>query len=125
VFTSLIGFGAVLFPVSGISSDMTNETTVDRLGVLVWIWALFMVTALPAAAATLLARHRVEFILIPFFTTALLVANVSVWFNTVSDDPTLIARASASSALLCLLCVRWLALNRLNRTNGIWTRTER
>lgn len=124
LFTALIGFGAVCYPVNGLSTGGTVMTTTERLGPLVWVWALFMLTAFPAAVATLLARHRIEFILIPFFTTALLVANVSVWFNTISDDPTLIARASASSALLCLLCVRWLALVRLNRVNGVWTQIE-
>lgn len=125
LFTALIGFGAVIFPVEYLSSSV--ETTTSRLGggggAMLWVWSLFMMTAFPAAVATLMARHRVEFILIPFFTTALLVANVNVWFNTVYADPTLMARASASSALLSLLCVRWLALNRLNRSSGLWTLT--
>lgn len=117
VFTALIGFSAVWFP--RVLTD-EGENTADRLGMLLWIWALFMATALPAAVATLLGRHRIEFILIPLFTVALLVANVNAWV-TVTTDPTVMARACASSALVCLLVVRWLALNRMNQTPFPWT----
>lgn len=117
-FTALIGFSAVWFP--RVLTD-GGETTAQRLGgAVVWVWAGFMATALPAAVATMLGRHRVEYILIPLFTVALLVANLNAWYN-VSIDPTIMARACASSALVCLLVVRWIGLNRLNRTPFPWT----
>jgi hypothetical protein len=98
---------------------------VDRLGPIIWVWALFLGSALPAAVATLLGRHRIEFILIPLFTVALVAANVNVWFTVVTVDSTMMARACASSALVCLLAVRWFSLNRINKAPAPWIRTER
>lgn len=117
LFTALIGFGAAWFP--RVLSD-SGENTTERLGLVMWIWVGFMATAVPAAVATLMGRHRIEFILIPLFTVALAVANLNAWVN-VTYDPTIMARACASSALICLLCVRWIGLNRLNRTPFPWT----
>lgn len=117
LFTGLIGFSAAWFP--RVLTD-TGENTTDRLGWALWVWVFFMGTALPAAVATLMGRHRVEYILIPLFTVALAVANLNAWFN-VTYDPTIMARACASSALICLLAVRWIGLNRMNRTPFPWT----
>lgn len=117
MFTAMIGFSAVWFP-RVLTDD--GENTADRLGAVLWIWALFMASALPAAVATLLGRHRIEYILIPLFTVALAVANVNAWV-TATADPTVMARACASSALVCLLAVRWISLNRMNRTPFPWT----
>lgn len=119
LFTAFIGFSSALFP--NIQQETTD--TLDTVGSLLWPWAAFMATAVPAAIATLYARHRIEYILLPLFTVALAAGVVAAWF-TAQVDPTVMARASASSALVCLLVVRWMSLNRLNEV-GKWTKTRR
>lgn len=120
-FTAMIGFAAVYFP-QGTLDTGTEASLAMRNAI--WVWALFMATAFPAALATLMGRHRVEFMLIPLFTFALAAANVSVWYTTVTIDNTLMARACASSALICLLTVRWFTLNRMNKIPPPWTLIE-
>ena len=122
LFTGAIGFSAVLFP---IETSPDYDSTEHRLGAMVIVWAIFMAAAVPAAIATFAGRHRIEYILLPLFTVALLVANVNAWYNVTTIDPTIAARACASSALICLLVLRWLQLNRLNKVHELWTRIER
>lgn len=122
IFTGLIGFSAVVFPVD---PAQYGQSTGARLGLLIYVWAAFMATAFAAAVATLMGRYRVEYVLLPLFTFALLVANVNAWYNVTTIDPTIAARACASSALVCLLAYRWFGLNRLSRVHELWTRIER
>lgn len=89
------------------------------------VWAGFMITALPAAWATWQERHHIEFVLLPLFGSALLVALINTWIRA-GEDPTLIGRACASSALLCLFAVRLHSLHRISKIDPPpWTTTER
>lgn len=96
-----------------------------RLGIASIVWAIFMLTALPAAVATWCGRYRIEAILLPLFGSALLVALINTWVRA-TDDPTLIGRASASTALLCLFVARLINLHRITKvTPPSWTTTGR
>lgn len=87
------------------------------------VWALFIMTGFPAAIAALMGRYRVEYVLLPLFTAALLVANVYAWyrFGWVTHDIDVVPRLCISTALMFLLAVRARTLHRLIKVLK-WTR---
>jgi hypothetical protein len=107
--TSVIGFYALLVPREG-----GLETV---LGWITLIWALMLLTSVPAAVSALYERYRIEYVLLPLFTTALFAAVVYTWFN-VSGDMTTIPRAATSTALVFCFLVRFALLNRLILPEG-------
>lgn len=79
-----------------------------------WVWSLFMLTALVAAVATLRGRYRVEYIVLPLFGVALLVAIVAAWVHFGFDpDWQRAARAASASALVFFLAARHTNLRRI------------
>lgn len=117
--------GYLFIAAVGVYSIIAPAPTVieNRLGVVAFIWSLFTLTAIPAAIAALMGRYRIEAILLPLFGSALLVAVVNAWFNTVPDDPTAFPRVCLSSALLCACGVRWSQLHRIMKAEP-WITTE-
>lgn len=115
-FTSVLGFYALLVPVE-------SETAAERLGPAAVIWALFLLTSLPAAVATLFGRWRVEYILLPLFGSGLAVAIVSAWINVASGDLLRIPRTSVATALLCMFVVRVFTLHRVTKVAKTWIPT--
>lgn len=118
--------GAYLFiALVGVYSLLSPSPTVieNRLGLVAIVWSLFILTAIPAAIASLLGRYRLEVILLPLFTAALLVAVVNGWVNTVPDDPTTFPRFSISSALILFCWLRWTQLHRIMKADP-WITTE-
>jgi hypothetical protein len=116
LFISGIG-GSVLL------TSLMGSLIERQLGFIAVIWALFMLAGVPAAVATILGLYRYEYVLLPCFTGALLMANVLVWFNIlfVTTSTEAIPRACASSALVLLLYWRWRQINRLMRVIS-WTK---
>lgn len=106
-FISVVGFVAVL-------NAGTGPALQQGLGWAALIWAVFILTAVPAAVAAFLGRYIVEYALLPFFGIALLLAIGIAWFFVI-NDPTLLPRLAASSALWFLLLNRFLILNRVLR----------
>jgi hypothetical protein len=101
-----------------------NETLIEQeLGFFAVVWAVFMLSGIPAALCTILGNYRYEYALLPCFTAGLLVANLLVWSTILfgGADDTTIPRACASSALVLLLCWRWRTLHRLIRVLQ-WTK---
>lgn len=94
----------------------------SRMGVASVVWSLFMMTAIPAAVATLMGRYQVEAVLLWLFGSALLVALVNTWARAFTDDPVLIGRAAPATALLCLFVARLLSLHRITKAPP-WTAT--
>lgn len=91
-------------------------TLIERqLGFVSVVWAIFMLSGVPAALSTILGNYRYEYALLPCFTAGLLVANLLVWAAILfgGADDTTIPRACASSALVLLLFWRWRTLHRL------------
>ena len=92
----------------------TSHAMQQGLGWAALLWAVFMITAVPAAVAAFYGRYIVEYVLLPFFGVALLLAIGIAWFFVI-NDPTLLPRLAASSALWLLLLNRFLILNRVLR----------
>jgi len=113
VFTSIIGFSVLLrFPTESATVEALNARG-GGLGVLLAVvWALFIASALVAAPVTLLERYRAEYVLLPFAGSALAVALFVAWTNA-GNDPLVIPRAAASTALLFFMTARFLSLRRL------------
>jgi hypothetical protein len=121
LFTALIGLSIIIWPPAN-----TVESTLGAF--LTTVWALFLATALVLVPAHMKGKYLWEYALLPLCTIALFVALAVVWGNT-THDPTLVPRASASSALLCELIRHWLYLHHLigrskkaNRLEAPWTR---
>ena len=115
LFTAAVGAYSLFFP-----SPLVIE---NKLGMVAVIWSLFTLTAIPAALAAWFGRYRIEAVLLPLFGSALLVAVVNAWFNTVPDDPTAFPRVCISSALICAFTVRWIQLHRVMKVEP-WITTE-
>lgn len=112
-FTSLVGFASLTFPPLVIMEN--------RLGAAAVVWSLFILTSLPAAVASLMGRYRVEYVLLPLFGTALLVATINAWWNIITSGRTdVIARAAVASALVCLFITRMITLHRVNKAEPSW-----
>ena len=116
LFTAGIG-------VSVLTTSITDTLIEQQLGFVAFVWAAFMLCGVPAAISTILGNYRYEYVLLPCFASALLVANLLVWATIwfgVADE-TAIPRACASSALVLMLVWRWRTLHRLIRVLQ-WTK---
>jgi hypothetical protein len=112
------GIGAAVLTTS------LHGTLIERqLGFVSVVWALFMLSGVPAAVCTLLGNYRLEYVLLPCFTAALLVANLLVWASILfgGADDSAIPRACTASALVLMLAWRWRTLHRLIRVLQ-WTK---
>lgn len=104
-FTAIIGVSVILDPPgTGVKSALGAALTI--------VWAIFIMTSAICIPATLRARYRIEYALLPFFTTALGVAVLAAWLHAVSD-PLLVPRASAATALITMFIARWIGLRRI------------
>lgn len=115
LFIAAVGAYSILVP-----SPMVIE---NRLGIVAFIWSVFILTAIPAAIASLVGRYRVEVILLPLFSSALLVAVLNAWFSAVQDDITVFPRVCISSALVLFCWLRWSQLHRIMKADP-WITTE-
>lgn len=121
LFTGGIGASVLLWP--------AYNSVTDALGVIMTVvWAAFIMSSLLCVPAAILGRYRVEYVLIPFFTTALAVAVISTWFHT-AEDPSITARACTATALVLTFSLRYASLSRLlknkrslERGRWLWTR---
>lgn len=104
---------------SGLWTLLNPPTTLgDALGYwLTVIWALFMLTAAGALVAALAGRYRVEFLLLPYPTMALAIADLHIW--VLAADPAapadVFSRAAVIGALVAALATRYAGLARLVR----------
>lgn len=91
------------------------ETLGSALGYwLMWLWIGLMMTAIPCGIAAFLGRFRNEYVFLPFFVAALIIANWNLW-SRVIETPDLGARAWTISGLILTLIARWFTLRRLVR----------
>lgn len=128
LFVSIVGFSVLVrFPGESTTVEALNARGGNVGSVLTVIWGLFMATSLAAVPLTLLERYRAEFILLPLFGSALAVALLVTWAR-IGEDPLVLPRAAASTALLCFLAARFFSLRRIVRytkepgwKTGTWT----
>lgn len=94
--------------------------------ILVLIWGLFIITAVPAAFCAAMGRYRAEYMLLPFFWGGMALAAVSVWISAIMITPTAVPRALMVTALVLLLGLRYASLKELislrKKEGGRWTR---
>lgn len=81
------------------------------------IWSLFMSSSLVAVYATLRGKYRVEYVVLPLFTVALLVAVITGWAGVWGDPPDWqkAARVVSATALVFFLIARYSILRRIVR----------
>jgi hypothetical protein len=115
--TAGIGISVLIWP-------PFNSVTHLLGGWLSVVWALFILTSLFCIPATIMGRWKVEYTLIPFFTTALLVAVVSVWMRS-GGDPLAIPRACTATALIFAYAARYTTLNRIVNAGKAVSRGKR
>lgn len=113
VFVSIIGFSVLFrYPAESGTLEALNARGGGLGVVLAVVWALFLASALLAAPLTWFERYRAEFIILPLAGSALAVALFVVWLQA-GNDPLVIPRASASTALLFFMAARFFSLIRL------------
>jgi hypothetical protein len=106
LFCALIGVSVFLWP----PVDSVTHTLAYPFAV--YTWSAFILSSILCVPATILGKWRVEYLLIPFFTTALIVAVVSVWLRA-GGDPLAIPRACTATALIFAFIARFMTLNRI------------
>lgn len=115
MFVAVVGIYTIIFP---------SPTAIEnRLGLVSYIWAGFILTAIPAAIGSIMGRWRVEVICIPLFASALLVAVANGWASIVPNDPSAIPRMAISSALVLFCWLRWSQIHRIMKADP-WITTE-
>jgi hypothetical protein len=79
------------------------------------VWSAFMSTAGVAAYATLNGKYRVEYVVLPLFGVALLIALVVGWAGVWGDAPDWqrATRATSATALLFFLLARYVNLRKI------------
>lgn len=115
----LRGGGYVLV---GVAGTITMLNPPQNLGgalgstALLVAWCAFMATGIPAGAAALLGRYRGEYIMLPFFTGAIVVADINLFIRGFTEpDPSILTRAVIIAALCLAYLARWVTLRRLVR----------
>jgi hypothetical protein len=87
--------------------------TISVLGyTLSGMWAAFMLSAFPAAWGALRGRYRVEYVMLPFFGMAMVLAATSAWIRA-GQDAGITARACLLTALLLCFAARFAGLHLL------------
>jgi MFS family permease len=85
------------------------------------VWALFMLTAVPTAISVLRGRYRLEFVLLPLFGSALLVAIANVlWRISFEGEHDLIPRTCMALAVLTGLVLRGSQIHDITKAD-LWT----
>lgn len=108
--TTTIGLSVMLGP--PVMETLLGET-------LALVWAAFILSAAPCVWAALAARYRVEYILLPLFTTALAVSVVSLWVHYSNGDFSFtLQRALVASGLVFMFSARWFSLHKVVSTKG-------
>ena len=102
LFTAIVGLTFLVDP----PDDSFLE---DVLGWAIWIWGLFISTALIAMWATLRGKYIVEFSFLPVFAGALAVANIVSWVNAMGGAD-VVPRSAVATALLCGFAARAVVL---------------
>jgi len=100
----LAGLWFLLFAQASISSALGQ--------VLTPIWACFLLAAFPAAVATLAGRYRPEYMFLPWFAGALILAVIWEWFRVAHGFGSA-PRSLINTALSCLFIVRFISLHQL------------
>jgi hypothetical protein len=121
LFTGFVGVAVIFWPRPTIIEDAIGYPVLIA-------WGIFMLTAFPAAVATYRGKYLVEYAFLPFFTVALMVANVSTWVNVTVQDITLVPRASVGAALILAFITRMIVLWHVvdgqprRKRHHLWTR---
>lgn len=107
-FVACVGFWIIFGP-----NPADSETRSYIIGVIRVVWAVMMTTALPTAVAALTGRYRLEFMLLPVFGSALIVAVFNTIIRIFQGDLDLVPRTLMALVVLCFLVVRGLQLHRV------------
>ena len=110
-----IGIWVALQPMESNSATLGMSAALGHI--LTLIWAVLMATAAPAAVSALTGRYRTEYVALPVFGAALILATGFVW-GWAPAYPGLIGRALVSTALCFQLGIRFRTLHRLTRQGG-------
>lgn len=125
----LRGIGYLCIGASGVwVAVLAPDLMRNSLGVtLALIWCVCLLAALPAAAAAFMGRYRGEYIALPWFTFAIVVATAFVWVRVGFSPDILVPRALMLTALCMSLGVRYAGLHKLvglRKEGPRWTRSR-
>jgi hypothetical protein len=85
------------------------------------VWALFMLTTVPTAVSVLRGRYKLEFILLPIFGSALILAAANAVYRIFDDGAhDLIPRTCMALAVITLLVLRGSQLHQITKAD-LWT----
>jgi hypothetical protein len=116
LFVSGVGFYTLLGPTFGYYQGNGSLHGIASI-----VWALFMLTAVPTAISVLRGRYRLEFILLPLFGSALLVAVANVlWRIATEGEHDLIPRTCMALAVLAGLVLRGSQIHDITKAH-LWT----
>jgi hypothetical protein len=94
------------------------ETLGPALGSMlgVFIWCSFMATGVAAGIMALMGRFRGEYIMLPFFTGAVMIADANLFYRAFNEgDDGIMSRALIIGALVLAYLARYVTLRRLVR----------
>ncbi len=113
----LRGGGYLLVGAVGIVTMLTPpETLAPALGWGAITWAIAMGTGLAAGVMAIMGRFRGEYIMLPFFTGAVLIADVNLFIRAMNEhDEGILSRALIIGALVLAYLARFVTLRRLVR----------
>lgn len=95
--------------------------------IIVLVWGMFILVALPAAITALYGLYRIEYFLLPWFGGGMVLACIGTWLSTIFKDHSLGPRALMVTALVFLIALRYSSLQelvRLNRENHVGDEDE-
>jgi hypothetical protein len=92
------------------------ETLAPALGWGIVLWCAFMATGIPAGVMAIMGRFRGEYIMLPFFTGAVTIADVNLFIRAFNEhDEGIMMRALIIGALVLAYLARYVTLRRLVR----------
>lgn len=118
ILVGTVGLYLLLDPPNG------NGRLGDALGYwLTALWCVFMLTGIPAGIAAILGRYRGEYMLLPYFTAAVVIADIrqfglgvqATWIGIEILDEQSFLRALLYGALALVYLARFVTLRRLVR----------
>jgi hypothetical protein len=113
----LRGGGYLLVGTVGVFVSLNPpETLAPALGAGVIVWCAFMATGIAAAVMAVMGRFRGEYIMLPFFTGAVAIADINLFIRAFADDDGgIMSRALIIGALVLAYLARYVTLRRLVR----------
>jgi hypothetical protein len=109
LFVGSVGIYVMLHPPETLGVSLGSTAAV-------LLWCAFMATGVAAGVMSIMGRFRGEYIMLPFFTGAVGIADVNLYFRAFTEnDDGIMTRAMIITALILAYLARYVTLRRLVR----------